>query len=130
LWHQVIDVSAIIVYGPAMHGQHPTTPLNAAAKEMASVAREVKSPWFERVAMVAMITSALATAGTAIMQTLHMIRRDLKEDRKERERERRAETASPPPDRPGHGDHATTASDGDRRWTRREEHAAGHGWQR
>jgi hypothetical protein len=28
-----------------MHGQHPTTPLNAAAREMASVARETKSPW-------------------------------------------------------------------------------------
>jgi hypothetical protein len=92
---------------------------------MQNAAREAKSPLLEKAAIWAMIGSAVATAATALLHTVHMIRRDLKEDRKERERERRAEAATPP-ERPGHD--AATAEmppqgDGGR-WTRREERAA------
>jgi hypothetical protein len=110
-----------------MHGPTPHhNPLSAAARKALHVAREAKAPWFERVAIVAMIGSAITTTALAVLQAIHTIRRDLKEDRreKEREREQRSEAAAPP-ERPGHGAAATAAmGDGDdRRWTRREEQA-------
>jgi hypothetical protein len=110
-----------------MHGPTPHhNPLQAAARQMQDAAREAKSPLLERAAIWAMIGSAVATAATAILHTVHMIRRDWKEDRREREKERRAEAASPPSERPAHD--AATADlppqgDGGR-WTRREERAA------
>jgi hypothetical protein len=106
-----------------MHGPTPHYPLTAAARENLHVAREAKSPWFERVAIITMIGSALTTTALAALQAIHMIRRDLKEDRRERERERRLEAASPPPEHPARGEAATASMGDDRRWTRREEHA-------
>jgi hypothetical protein len=105
-------------HGPASHHN----PLHAAARQVADAAREAKSPLLEKVAVWAMIGSAITTAATALLHSLHMIRRDWKEDR--RERERRSE-AAPPPERPGH--HTASADmpphgDGGR-WARREEHA-------
>ena len=82
-----------------MHGPTPPhNPLAQAAKEMSAVARETKSPLFERVATVTLITSALATTALAGMQAWHMLRRDLEKDR-ERQRER----------------------DNDRRWSARQD---------
>ena len=89
-----------------------------------AVARETKSPLFERVAIITMIGSALTTTALAALQAIHMLRRDLKDDRREKERERRLEAASPPPERPCHGEAGTANMDDDRRWTRREERAA------
>ena len=109
-----------------MHGPSPHhNPLQDAARQMQDAAREAKSPLLEKAAIWAMIGSAVATAATAILHTVHMIRRDWKEDRREREKERRAE-AAPPSERPRH-DAATaeTPPQGDGgRWTRREERAA------
>jgi hypothetical protein len=93
---------------------------------MQDAAREAKSPLLEKAAIWAMIGSAVATAATALLHTVHMIRRDWKEDRREKERERRA-AAAPPPERPEH--HAPAdMGDGARRWSSREEraHAASH----
>jgi hypothetical protein len=109
-----------------MHGPAPHTPLQDAARQMQDAAREAKSPLLEKAAIWAMIGAAVTTALTAVLHTVHMIRRDWKEDRREREKERRAEAAPPPSERPGHD--AATADlpphgDGGR-WTRREERAA------
>jgi hypothetical protein len=109
-----------------MHGPTPPhNPLQAAARQMQDAAREAKSPTLEKAAIWAMIGSAAATALTAVLHTVHMMRRDWKEDRREREKERRAEAATPPSQRPG-PDAATAAmpehGDGGR-WTRREERA-------
>src|SRR3954447_10209917 len=115
-----------------MHGQPPHNPLSAAAREVAAMAREAKSPLFERVAIWTMMGSALTTAAIGLVQMWHMIRRDLKDERreKERERERRPDAASPPPPgRPGVGGAATAGmphdgrDDEQRRWTRRAEQA-------
>jgi hypothetical protein len=101
----------------------PHNPLHAAARETMQVARETKSPWFEKVAIFTMIASALTTTAIAALQAMHMLRRDL-----DKERERQREPSLPPPERPRHGGTATAGmypGDGDeqRRWTRREEHA-------
>jgi hypothetical protein len=93
-----------------------------------AVAREAKSPLLERVAIVAMITSAITGIAVAALHAMHMLKRDLTDDRreKEKERDRRSEAASPP-ERPAHGgtDAAgmpdTSCDGGERRWTRREE---------
>src|SRR5579875_800911 len=102
------------------HGPNPPhNPLHSAARQMQDAAREAKSPLLEKVAIWAMVGSAVATAATAILHTLHMIRRDWKEDRREREKERRAEAARTP-ERPADA-HATDDMPGDGgRWTRRE----------
>jgi hypothetical protein len=104
----------------------PHNPLHAAARETMQVARETKSPWFEKVAIITMIASALTTTAIAALQAVHMLRRDLEKDK---ERERQRAPSLPPPERPRHGGAATAGMypdrDGDeqRRWTRREEHA-------
>jgi len=104
----------------------PHNPLHTAARETMQVARETKSPWFEKVAIVTMIASALTTTAIAALQAMHMLRRDLEKDK---ERQRQREPSLPPPERPRHGGTATAGMypdrDGDeqRRWTRREEHA-------
>lgn len=113
-----------------MHGPNPShNPLHSAARQMQDAAREAKSPLLEKAAIWAMIGSAVATAATALLHTVHMIRRDWKEDRRERERERRAEAATPT-ERPRYdAATATMPEPGDGgRWTRREEQAqaAGH----
>jgi len=118
-----------------MSGQPtPHNPLHAAARETMQVARETKSPWFEKVAIVTMIASALTTTAIAALQAVHMLRRDLEKDK---ERERQREPSLPPPERPRHGGTATAGmypGDGDeqRRWTRREDEpkAAAPGRQR
>jgi hypothetical protein len=69
-----------------MHGPTPHHPLTAAARETMAVARETKSPLFERVAIITMIGSALTTTALAALQAIHMLRRDLKEDRREEAR--------------------------------------------
>lgn len=107
-----------------MPGQPPPhNPLHAAARETMQVARETKSPWFEKVAIFTMIASALTTTAIAALQAVHMLRRDLEKDK---ERERQREPSLPPPERPRHGGAATAGmypGDGDepRRWTRRED---------
>ena len=63
----------------------PHNPLHAAARETMQVARETKSPWFEKVAIITMIASALTTTAIAALQAVHMLKRDLEKD-KERER--------------------------------------------
>jgi len=90
----------------------PHNPLHAAARETMQVAREAKSPWFEKVAIFTMIASALTTTAIAALQAVHMLRRDQEQRDKERERDRRSAPASPPPDRPGHAI-AATAGDGE-----------------
>jgi hypothetical protein len=126
---------------PPMHGQPPLHNPLAAVRETPAVAREAKSPLFERVAMIAMITSAGVTTAVGALQAWPMFRRDQDREReRERERERghRPDPSLPPPDRPGHGGTATAGmpshgrDDEQRRWTRREEHAeaAAHGRQR
>jgi hypothetical protein len=122
-----------------MHGQPPHhNPLHAAAQEVRAVAREAKSPWFERMALVIMALSAAVTTAIGAIQVRQMLRREMKDEQRDQERERRTDPSSPPPDRPGHGATATAGmpphgrDDDDRRWTRREEHAeaAAHGRQR
>ena len=124
-----------------MHGQPPpTNPLHAAARETMAVARETKSPWFERMAMIVMAASALVTTAIGALQVRHMLRREMRNEQREKdwERDRQREPSSPPPDRPRRGDTATAGMpyhgrDGEeRRWTSREEHAeaAAHGRQR
>ncbi len=114
-----------------MHGPNPPHhPLRDAARQMQDAAREARSPLLEKVAIWAMVGSAVATAATAILHTLPMLRRDSKEDRREREKERRAEGGRTP-ERPAYAhaaDDMPPQGDGGR-WTRREEyaHAAGHG---
>jgi hypothetical protein len=105
-----------------MHGPAPHNPLHAAARQMQDAAREAKSPWLEKVAVWAIIGSAVTTAATALLHTLHMVRRDWKEDRRDKERDRPAAAASPP-DRQGHDDNTTQGMGDERRWTRREERA-------
>jgi hypothetical protein len=97
---------------------------HAAARQMQDAAREAKSPLLEKVAIWAMIGSAVTTAATALLHTLHMVRRDWKEDRRERERHA---AAAPPPERPEQ-DAPAGMGDGARRWSSREEraHAASH----
>jgi hypothetical protein len=113
-----------------MHGPNPPHhPLRDAARQMQDAAREARSPLLEKVAIWAMVGSAVATAATAILHTLHMLRRDWKEDRREREKERRAEAATPPERQRYVAATATMSEQGDGgRWTRREEQAqaAGH----
>jgi hypothetical protein len=113
------------MHGPAPHHN----PLHDAGRQMQAAAREAKSPLLEKAAIWAIIGSAVATALTAVMHTVHTMRRDWKEDRRERERERDRErhAAPPPPERPEH-DAPAAMGDGERRWSSREErpHAAGH----
>src|SRR3954453_5402837 len=109
---------------PPMHGPAPhPNPLHSAARQMQDAAREAKSPWLEKAAIWAMIGAAVTTALTAVMNTVHMVRRAWGETRREREKERRAGAASPPPGRAGYD--AAVAEppqgDGDGRWARREE---------
>ena len=123
-----------------MHGQPPpTNPLHAAARETMAVARETKSPWFERMAMIVMAASALVTTAIGALQVRHMLRREMRDEQREkdRERDRRSDPSSPPPERPRHGAAATAGmphgrDGGEGRWARREEHAeaATHGRQR
>ena len=115
--------------------QESNRKLGMSARETMQVARETKSPWFEKVAIVTMIASALTTTAIAALQAVHMLRRDLEKDK---ERERQREPSLPPPERPRHGGAATAGMypdrDGDeqRRWTRREDEpkAAAPGRQR
>src|SRR4051794_304203 len=89
-----------------MHGQPlPHNPLAAAAKETLAVAREAKSPLFERVAMITLMASAAVTTAVGALQAWHMLRRDLddKHREKDKERGRRSDPSPPPPDRPGYG---------------------------
>ena len=110
--------------GPVAHN-----PLHSAARESMTLAREAKSPLLERVAIFAMIGSAITGMALGALHALHLIRKDLRDDR--RERERRPEGAAPP-ERPADDGPAAAATShahpdgdaGDRRWTRREEHAA------
>ena len=115
--------------GPVAHN-----PLHSAARESMTIAREAKSPMLERVAVFAMIGSAVTGMALGTLHALHLIRKDLRDDRRERERDRpqdrRTEAAPPESSHSGgpaaaaasHPDHDRDA--GDRRWTRREEHAA------
>jgi hypothetical protein len=91
---------------------------------MSAAARETKWPWLDRVAMGVLAASAAVSTAIGALQIRHLYRREMKEEQRERERERHADSASPPPEHPGHGE-ATTASMGDdRRWTRREQRAS------
>jgi hypothetical protein len=117
-----------------MHGQPtPHNPLHAAARETMAVAREAQSPLFEKVALIAMVTSAAVTTAVGAFQTWHLFKRDLERDR-ERERQRERDERGrrdEPPHRPGRGGTATAGMgpdrDGDEEpsWARREEHPAG-----
>src|SRR5262249_54007354 len=106
-----------------MHGPSSNhNPLHAAAKQAQAVARETKSPWFEKVAIWTMVASALTAAVTGMVQAWHLIRRDLKDDCRERERERHRTAAAPQP--PGGSDHFDIATAGERGGggTRRADH--------
>jgi hypothetical protein len=119
-----------------MPGSLPHNPLDDAARKVDEVARRTKSPQFERAAIITMIASAIMTTALAGMQAFHMFRREVRDEQREREREERerARRADPPPERPRHGEAAPEhgQSDGERRWSRREEQAApaAHGRQR
>src|SRR5438046_1626163 len=89
-----------------MHGPTlPTNPLHAAARETMAVAREAKSPLFERGAVVTMLAAAAVTTAVGALQAWHMLKRDLDDKHRDKDKER---------DRP-------RERDDDRRWTRREE---------
>jgi hypothetical protein len=105
-----------------MPGQ-PHNPLRDAARETMAVARETKSPWFEKVAIATMITSAITTTAFAVMHMWHTLKRDQERERdRERDREReRSRQNELPPNRPGHGVTATADGGEERRWARREE---------
>jgi hypothetical protein len=50
------------------HGPYPPhNPLHSAARQMQDAAREAKSPLLEKVAVWAMIGSAVTTAATALL---------------------------------------------------------------
>jgi hypothetical protein len=110
----------------------PHNPLAAAAQEIKAVARETKSPWFERAALIIMGLSAAVTTAIGAMQVRHMLRREMREEQREQERaDARRSDAAPPPERPIHGATATAGmpeqGDSERRaWSRKEEHAAAH----
>jgi hypothetical protein len=113
--------------GPVAHN-----PLHAAARDTMAVAREAKSPLLERVAIFAMIGSAITGMAVAALHALHLIRKDLRDDQRERVRphDRRPEAATAPQRPEDRGDELAAtphpARDGDeRKWSRREEHA-GH----
>jgi hypothetical protein len=95
-----------------------------------AVARETKSPLLEKMAIFAMITSAITGMTVAALHAVHVLKKDFKDDRrdKEKDRDRQADAPSPPPERAAHSGTAPHARDGDsRRWTRREERPhAGH----
>jgi hypothetical protein len=105
-----------------MSGQ-PHNPLRDAARETMHVARETKSPWFEKVAIATMITSALTTKAFAVMHMWHTLKRDQERERdRERDREReRSRQNELPPYRTGHGGTATADGGEERRWARGEE---------
>ena len=113
-----------------MQGHPPHNPLAAAAQEVRAVAREAKSPWFERAALVIMAASAAVTTAIGAMQVRHMLRREMKEEQREQERERRSHAAPPPPERPGEGTITAAGTPGpgrdggEGRWARREERGA------
>jgi hypothetical protein len=93
-----------------------------------AVARETKSPLLEKMAIFAMIASAITGLTVAALHAVHMLKKDLKDDRREQEKERdRRSEAAPPPRRPRHDGTATASmpdtGDGghQRRWARREE---------
>ena len=99
-----------------------------------TVARETKSPLLEKVAIFAMIGSAIMGMTVAALHAVHVLKKDLKDDRrdKERDRDRQADTPSPPLERAAQGGTAPAGRDGDsRRWTSREERShAGHAYAR
>jgi len=104
-----------------MHNPGPhTNPLQAAAKETMAVAKEAKSPLLEqRVAIITMITSALATTAIAVLHGVHMLKRDLK---KNGDHGQDASRSQPPPHRNYHA--AAAGDDGpgpQRRWTNKPE---------
>jgi len=112
-----------------MSGPVAPNPLHAAARETMAVAREAKSPQLERVAVWAMIGSAITGMAVAAMHALHLLRKDWRDEL--REQERRRHDPAPPPDRPaddGRGAAATSHAQpdrddrDDRKWTRRQEH--------
>ncbi len=112
--------------GPVVHN-----PLHSAARDTMAIAREAKSPLLERVAIWAMIGSALTGMGVAALHALHLIRTDLRDDRRDQERHRDRRSEPPPPEPPHDGGTAAAATthpgrdDDARKWTRREEHT-GH----
>lgn len=104
-----------------MHGPSPHNPLRDAARDTIAMAREGKSPLLERVALFAMIASAITGIAVAAVHTFHLLKRDMKDDRRDKDRDRRSEAT--PPERPEHGDTAPMPDAGsdERRWTRRQE---------
>ena len=108
----------------------PHNPLRDAARDTMSVARETKSPLLEKVAIFAMIGSAIMGMTVAALHAVHVLKKDLKDDRREQEKERDRKS-DPPPERPGYNDAASMPDGDERRWTRREERQhAGHAYAR
>ena len=58
-------------------GPHPShNPLNAAASQVMHAAKECKSPVLEKLAIVAMVSSALVSTGLGAVQVMRMISHD------------------------------------------------------
>jgi hypothetical protein len=103
-----------------------------------TVARETKSPTLERVAVWAMIASAIMGMTVAALHAVHVLKKDFKDDRRDKEKDRDRQSDAPAtPERSAQGRTAPAGipaleGEGDsRRWTRREERShAGHAYAR
>jgi hypothetical protein len=103
-----------------------------------TVAKETKSPLLEKVAIFAMIGSAIMGMTVAALHAVHVLKKDMKDDHREKGKDRDRQSDAPsPPERSAHGRRVPAGippheGDGDsQRWTRREERShADHAYAR